>query len=50
MRYWHCLSCHRKYDTLDSEQMLRCRCGEYESHLLIEVDKLGNKVEEKKNG
>lgn len=47
MRYWHCLSCHRKYQTFDKEQMLKCRCGEYEEHLLIEVDKNGYPIKKR---
>ena len=38
MRYYLCLSCHRKHKMLLNEQLLTCSCGEYEEHLLIETD------------
>ena len=41
MRYWQCLTCHRKIETLLNETLLKCSCGTYEQHLLIEVDKKG---------
>lgn len=41
MRYYHCLSCHRKHKLLGNEQLLACSCGEYDSNLLIEVDVKG---------
>ena len=41
MRTYHCLSCHRNIQVLGNEQLLRCRCGEYEEHLLVEVDSKG---------
>jgi hypothetical protein len=44
MRYYSCLSCHRRIEVLGNEQLLRCRCGEYEEHLLIEVDRKGNPI------
>ena len=52
MRYYHCISCHRTHETLNNEQLLRCQCGEYEKHLLIETDKDGRpiKKEEVKDG
>lgn len=48
MRYWLCLSCKRQTTTLLNEQLLRCKCGEYEEHLLIEVDSSGRPI--KKEG
>jgi hypothetical protein len=39
MRYWFCLCCKRKLQALKNEQILRCPCGTYEPHLLIETDK-----------
>jgi hypothetical protein len=44
MRYWKCLTCYRTIDGYKNEQLLRCRCGEYEEHLLIEVDRKGNPI------
>jgi len=44
MKYYSCLSCHRRIEVLGNEQLLRCRCGEYEEHLLIEVDRKGNPI------
>lgn len=44
MRYWSCLTCHRKITTLLNETLLKCQCGEYEEHLLIEVDKDGRPI------
>jgi hypothetical protein len=41
MKYWKCLTCHRTIDGYKNEQLLRCRCGEYDSNLLIEVDSKG---------
>lgn len=41
MRYWQCITCHRKHTTLMNEQLIKCQCGEYEQHLLIEVDAKG---------
>lgn len=44
MRYWFCLTCKRKTTTLLNEQLLRCKCGEYEKHMIIETDSIGNPV------
>lgn len=41
MRYYHCLSCHRKHTVLMNEQLLKCQCGEYDKDFLIEVDNKG---------
>ena len=48
MRYWQCLTCHRKIETLLHEQLVKCQCGEYDSEFLIEVDAKGFPV--KKEG
>jgi hypothetical protein len=50
MRYFFCLTCKRKYRVLKEEQMLRCACGTYEPHLLIETDEKGFPIKEDKNG
>jgi len=41
MRYFSCLSCHRKHKLLGNEELLTCSCGEYDENLLIETDAKG---------
>ena len=44
MKYYYCLSCHRKHTEYNNATLLMCSCGEYEDNLLIEVDKEGRPV------
>jgi len=49
MRYFKCISCGRTHELLGNDQLLMCQCGEYESHLLIEIDKKGYPIKKEGN-